>query len=68
MASQIDRTRIYADPAEANSPRKVRCDRCKVYSEPIGLRTNHINPASIGETYCPNCGHVHRAGANRDNH
>jgi uncharacterized Zn finger protein (UPF0148 family) len=29
-----------------------------VYSEPIGLRTNHINPASIGETYCPNCGHT----------
>jgi transposase len=69
MASQIDRTRVYTTTDEANSPRKVKCHRCGVFSEPKGLKTDHINPANIGETYCPNCGHVHRTGYNaRDNH
>lgn len=68
MANQYGATRVYTTADEATSPRKVMCDKCKVYTVPKGLQTNHINPSAKQEKYCPNCGHVHRFGTGRDNH
>lgn len=68
MASQYGKTRLYSTQDENTSPRKVMCDKCKVYSVPKGVLTNHTNLSTKQETYCPNCGHIHRTGTNKDNH
>jgi len=56
MASQIDTTRIYTSVDEADSPSKVKCDKCQVYVVPRGI--NSTRKSAPGEKHCPNCGHV----------
>ncbi len=61
MASQIGTTRVYTDPSEAGSSRKVTCGKCGVMVVPKGISDTRNTAQG---THCPNCGHVF----GRDNH